>query len=142
MTADKKRGARGAPFRVAIVRYAQTGRRAFLRRIARPMPPKPRSIRPHVPGSGTAPTTKFRSPVLVPAVERVIATPAVSEYGLTEDAKAPLAEPEYAAPVSGPTDANKFAPEKLSAVLLVPPHARPVTDPLPPELVPPSVSKN
>ena len=101
----------------------------------RPKPERKRDV-----GSGTLVVAKFRSPVVVPAVVRVIATPVVSEYGVTAGVYAPDAEPENVGPDSPASAASRFAPLKDRAVLLVPPQARPVTVPLPPEFVPPMVN--
>src|SRR4051794_18849560 len=105
----------------------------------KPTPTKPSTIIAQVDGSGTADWLK--SPVLVPAVVRVIATPMVNENGLTVGVSVSTAVPEKAAPVKGPIVPNRFAPENSNAVLLVPPQARPVTLPLPFEFEPPIASR-
>ena len=45
-------------------------------------------------GSGTGAAEKFKSPVVVPAVVRVIAAPIVSENGVTVGMNVPVVDPE------------------------------------------------
>jgi len=92
-----------------------------------------------VDGSGTA--ERFTSPVVVPAVVRVIAAPKVNENGLAVGVNVAPALPLNEMPLRGPIESNRLAGEKTRAVLLVPPQARPVTVPLPPEFVPPIASR-
>ena len=83
--------------------YAKRNAVLFLRRYAmKPRPAKPRIIIAQVAGSGTA--EMLRSPVLVPALVRVICASKVSENGLTPGAKGSVALPEYAAVVKGPRE--------------------------------------
>jgi len=70
----------------------------------KPTPIKPRTIMAQVEGSGTA--EMLKSPVVVPAVSREIATPIVSENGLIAGFSVSVAVPEKAAPLSGPRVPN------------------------------------
>jgi hypothetical protein len=60
---------------------------------------------------------KFRSPVLVPAVVRVSATPVVSEYGSVVGTSELVVVPAYAGPANDPVLLNRFAPLNCNAVL-------------------------
>ena len=118
--------------------------RGYERRRLKPTPAIPRAPSSSDEGSGTVlldgVEAKFRSPVLVPAVVRVSATPIVSEYGSVVGTSELVVVPAYAGAANDPVLLNRFAPLNCNAVLDVPPQARPVTVPLSPELVPPIAS--